>query len=242
MEPYGKLSRLYRSDTLTAGATIALDDAQAHYLKNVLRKTSGAAVRIFNGQDGEYLCEISTLTKKGGTVTVQKQIRPQPTQSRPAHLLFAPIKKARMDFLIEKAVELGVTDLHPAITARTENRNLNESRLTSQIIEAAEQCERMTIPHLHSCLPLKSKLAKWDKTTPLYWCYERSAGAPHITSVSGPLTAVLIGPEGGFDESETALLSAHESVKPISLGETIYRAETAAFLCLSAMLLKTSQK
>jgi 16S rRNA (uracil1498-N3)-methyltransferase len=241
MELYGKLSRLFTPGDLKLNAEVPLDDAQTHYLKNVLRKSINDTVRIFNGRNGEFLAEIKELGKKGGTIVLTKKIREQPEKTLLLHLLFAPIKKARMDFLIEKATELGVTDLHPVLTARTENRHLNEDRTRAQIMEAAEQCERMTVPVLHPVATLKEKLAIWDKTTPFYWCFERSEGAPHLSALPGTMTAFLIGPEGGFDETEIRILSAHESVKPVSLGETVYRAETAAFLCLATATLKNQK-
>jgi 16S rRNA (uracil1498-N3)-methyltransferase len=239
MELYGKLSRLYRPEDLKAGAGIALDEKQSHYLKNVLRKNAGDTVRIFNGRDGEFLARIEHVSKKSLLLSLQEQIRPQPEKTRSVHMVFAPIKKNRMDFLIEKSVELGATDLHPVITARTENRHLNHERLSAQIAEAAEQCERMDIPLLHPALPLQQKIAGWNYTQTLHACLERSEN-PEISSIREKTPAFLTGPEGGFDEAETRLLlnSGNRGVVPISLGKTVYRAETAIFLCLAQALLQ----
>ncbi len=240
MELYGKLSRLYISADLKSGAGLALDDKQAHYLRNVLRKETGDTVRLFNGRDGEWLAELKEVSKKGVLAVAKEQIRPQPSHARTIHLLFAPLKKDRMDFLIEKSVELGVTHFHPVITARTADaRTLNHDRLTAQVIEAAEQCERMDVPVLLPDLPLKQKLAGW-KDGAIHWAYERSDAAP-LTASDDQTAAFLIGPAGGFDDNEVNILSSHESVKPISLGETIYRAETASLLCLASLQIK-SQK
>lgn len=236
-ECYGKLSRLFTPADLKAGAKIDINENQSHYLKNVLRKNIGDTVRFFNGKNGEFISAIQQIDKKGGTVSVEKQIRPQPEQPRPLHLLFAPIKKARMDFLIEKMVELGVSDIHPVITSRTGNRHLNESRVESQVIESAEQCERMDVPRLHPPLPLKEKLLKWDRNNPVRWCHERSDGTTPLMQIKS-CSAFLIGPEGGFDEAEARMLAAHPAVTPVSLGENILRAETAAILCLAAAHLK----
>lgn len=237
MELYGKLSRLYHPGDMKTGGEIMVDEKQAHYLKNVMRKSLGDTVRIFNGRDGEFIGGITNFNKKGALIELEKEIRKQPAAPAPLHLLFAPIKKDRMDFLIEKATELGVTDIHPVITHRTENRNLNEARLAAQVTEAAEQCERMTVPALHPSLPLKDKIYKWDKNIPLYWCAERRE-APPLKDIKNPSCGFLIGPEGGFDDSECAFLATQESIKSVSLGETVYRAETAALLCLAAMNLK----
>ena len=238
MELYGKLSRLYVTADLKTGAGIALDDKQAHYLRNVLRKESGDTVRLFNGRDGEWLAELQDVSKKGVLAAAKEQIRKQPQNPRTVHLLFAPLKKDRMDFLIEKSVELGATHFHPVITARTDARNLNYDRITAQIVEAAEQCERMDVPALLPEGPLKQKLSQWDKKTPIHWAYERS-DTRQISVNTAETVAFLIGPAGGFDETEAALLSNHESVKPISLGENVYRAETACLLCLASLHVKS---
>ncbi|MCC7305491.1 MAG: 16S rRNA (uracil(1498)-N(3))-methyltransferase [Alphaproteobacteria bacterium] len=233
MELYGKLSRLYTTSDLAPGADIALTDNQAHYLKNVLRKNTNDTVRLFNGRDGEFTAAIKDLGKKGGTVTLQEKIRRQPGPRAPVHLLFAPIKKDRMDFLIEKSVELGVTDLHPVLTHRTENRNLKEERLRAQVLESAEQCERMDIPVLHPPVDLKKKIAAWPAGQTILWCFERSEGSPPLSSIKQKQWAFLTGPEGGFDETEAQILSSQPVIKAVSLGPTVYRAETAALLCLS---------
>lgn len=239
MELYVKLSRLYVTADLKAGTGIAVDDKQAHYLRNVLRKETGDTVRLFNGRDGEWLAALQDVSKKGVLAAPKEQIRKQPASTRSIHLLFAPLKKDRLDMLIEKSVELGVTHFHPVITARTENRNLNHDRITAQIIEAAEQCERMDVPALLPEAPLKQKLSQW-KDGPIQWAYERSDAALLTTSDS-KTAAFLIGPAGGFDENEAEMLASHESVKSISLGEIIYRAETAALVCLASLQIK-SQK
>jgi 16S rRNA (uracil1498-N3)-methyltransferase len=241
MELYGNLSRLYVPDDLKLNASLALGDDQAHYLKNVLRKSANDTLRLFNSRDGEFIGTLEDISKKGARVTLTKQIRTQPSNTPPVHLLFAPLKKDRMDFLVEKAVELGVTDLHPVITARTEVREPNETRIRAQIIEAAEQCERMSVPVLHPATPLLKKIAAWNGPKPLYWCFERSESAPHIAALPAQAAAFIIGPAGGFDENEARLLASHESVKQISLGQAVYRAETAAFLCLGAVLLKNQK-
>lgn len=234
MDEYYKLPRLYVDAPLDKDARVALSADQAHYLRNVLRREAGAQIRLFNGKDGEWRGALETPGKRDAAVLLTDQLRQQPAQTRAIHLLFAPIKKTPMEFLVEKAVELGATDLHPVITARTENRNLNESRLRAQIFEAAEQCERLMIPALHTPAPLFDALKKWDEVRPLLACLERAENAPYISEImpAGPL-GILIGPEGGFTPEERERLLALSFVKPVSLGESVLRAETAALKALS---------
>jgi len=198
-----------------------------------MRRKPGDQLRLFNGRDGEWLATLETLDKKAAIAVPVRLLRPQPQQNRQVHLLFAPLKKARMDILIEKATELGVTHLHPVLTRNTEVRQINEDRLRAQIIEAAEQCERLDIPAL---VPIKdlTALAGWDKTIPLYACIERREGLPllHVCKF-GDTMAFLIGPEGGFSEDEAEKLAALPFISAVSLGDTVYRAETAALVCLA---------
>jgi 16S rRNA (uracil1498-N3)-methyltransferase len=238
-ELYGKLARLYSAHPLQTGQSMALAPDQAHYVRNVLRKNPDDTVRLFHADSGEFLARLTTLDKKGAIVAIENQLRSPAPPSRHVHLLFAPIKKTRMDFLIEKAVELGVTDLHPVITHRTENRHLNEERLRAQITEAAEQCERMHIAALHPVQPLKSKAQNWDKKSPVFWALERADAKPLASlSIAGDIS-FLIGPEGGFDTSEIEYLQQFSAFQPISLGTAVLRAETAALLCLGLALAQT---
>ena len=229
-----KLPRLYVGGALAQGLHIDLEAAQAHYLRNVLRRQEGDFVRVFNGSDGEWLARIFSLGKKKGEAVAEKCLRKQPgvDEGSEVHLYFTPIKKQRMDMLIEKAVELGVRELHPVITRRTEIRKVNEERVRVQVTEAAEQCERMDIPVLHSVRRLEEILSGLD--VPLYACIERDPEAQALGERElGKKTAFLIGPEGGFEENEIAELLACENVTAVSLGESILRAETAALACLS---------
>ncbi|MEM7650753.1 MAG: 16S rRNA (uracil(1498)-N(3))-methyltransferase, partial [Pseudomonadota bacterium] len=227
-----KYPRLFTPHSLAAEASVTLETDQLHYLKNVLRKSVDDCVRVFNGADGEWLGQISVLEKKRGELTLTEQFKQQPSKEEPLHLIFAPIKKGRMDFLIEKAVELGVTDIHPVMTARTEARNLKTQRLQSHIIEAAEQCERLSLARLHKEQSLNALLQSWDAETPVYWGAERHENAEHLANIKDP-KCFLIGPEGGFDDEETRALENHKDTIGISLGEQILRAETAALFCLS---------
>lgn len=224
-----KSPRLYVSADLQPGASVVLPDHQAHYLKNVMRAETGSSVRLFNGRDGEWHATIESIDKKKAVLASQSQIRTQPPPRRRVHLLFAPIKKARMEWLIEKAVELGATDIHPVITNHTEVRDINAERTRAQIIEASEQCERLDAPVLHDIMSLKSKLGAWDPNIPIMMGLERANASLLKTSVpeNGPL-AFLIGPEGGWSQEERELPGNLPFLKPVSLGPDILRAETAA--------------
>ncbi len=236
MSQYHKYPRLFapiNSAVFKTGEKVFLPEAQAHYLFRVLRKSSGDVLCLFNGQNGEYLAEIIQIDKKRVRLILGEQIKAQPQELLSVHLLFAPIKKNRMDFLIEKAIELGVTDLHPVITQRTENRKLNKERLNAQIIEAAEQCERMNIPTLHNIEKLPGKLQNWrQKEEPLFVALERSDAPSLFTLKPQSSWAFLIGPEGGFTLEEIEKLARCDFIQPISLGASILRAETAALLCV----------
>lgn len=228
---FTKLPRIYFDHDFTADTALALGEAQSHYLKNVLRRKPGDFLRLFNGRHGEWLVSITELSKNSVTALLKEQIREQPPKSPEIHLLFAPIKKDRMDFIIEKAVELGVTDIHPVLTARTEIRKIGEERIKAQIIEAAEQCERLEVPVLHPLSDLKAKITGWKNVIPLYWCRERGQ-SPHISEFTEKNWAFLIGPVGGFDDAEFAFLEGVPGVKPLTLGETVLRVETAVLLAL----------
>lgn len=229
---FTKLARVYIDRNFTRDATVMLGETQGHYLKNVLRMKPGEHIRLFNGRDGEWLGEIKEFNRTEAAVMLQEKIREQPPAPAEMHLLFAPIKKKdRLDFLIEKAVELGATDIHPVLTHRTEARKINEERLKAQILEAAEQCERFELPRLHPVMELKPKIAAWNFDIPILWCRERGESPP-ISQVREEKWAFLIGPEGGFDDNEFAFLGGLPRVYPITLGETVLRAETAVILAL----------
>lgn len=209
-----------------------LTESQVHYLKNVMRKQAGAQIRFFNGRDGEWLAELVELKKREGSAILVEQIEAQPEADMAVHLIFAPLKKQRMDLLIEKAVELGVSDLHPVVTQRSDVRKINEARIEAQIFEAAEQCERFSIPKLHPMMDLYAKIQSWSAGAPLYVCLERGEDAHIVSSAFVSGGGFVIGPPGGFSPEEMEFLSSHDTVQPISLGKTVYRAETAAIICL----------
>lgn len=189
---------------------------------------------MFNGRDGEWLGVILALNKKDATIRIESNLRLQSIEKKQVSLYFAPIKKVRLSIMIEKATEIGVSDFYPVITARTENRKLNTGRMESQIIEAAEQSERLSVPRLHAVQPV-DRILQQTNSTPLFACVERAdLPLPSISTFDFSCDAgFLIGPEGGFTPDELRAIAQAPHVKAISLGENILRAETAAILCLS---------
>ncbi|HPF78451.1 MAG TPA: RsmE family RNA methyltransferase [Alphaproteobacteria bacterium] len=227
-----KLPRLYTEYPLFDKGVIPLSSGQAHYLNNVMRRKDGDFVRLFDGENGEWLGQLKDLTKKSGSIVLSEKLLAQPQNSRRLHLFFTPIKKSHMDWLIEKAVELGTTDFHPVLTHNTEVRKINDERVRSQIFEAAEQCERLEIPVLHELEKLETKLASWPQEIPVLSCLERyNAPLIHKAGIGNDVpVAFLIGPEGGFTAEEKDKIA--EKTKAVSLGETILRVETAVVKAL----------
>lgn len=224
--------RIHVEDDLGNEKTIPLSTEHAHYFRTVLRRQDGNHIRLFNGRDGEWLATLDSLGKKSGNALLVRQTCIQPKAPAKISLFFAPIKKARMSILIEKAVELGVTDLYPTLTERTENRKLKPERIEDQIKEAAEQCERLEIPTLH---PI-AKITALPYDVTIHACIERDderQKAPHISAITEKNLNVLVGPEGGFTSKEIEHLAKKDNIIPISLGNRIYRAETASIICLT---------
>lgn len=227
------LPRLYIDQPLSNRQTVTLDQNACHYLRTVLRRQPGDHVRFFNGRDGEWSGLIESLGKKSGMAIASECLRKQTPSTPTLHLLFSLIKKKPLDFLIEKAVELGVTDLHPVLTDRTIRRDIKTDRLRAQSIEASEQCERLTIPTIHELEKLDTIIRTWDPSFPLCWGRERSDTVTPIHALKETPRAFLIGPEGGFTDKECRYLDSLPYILPVSLGNTLYKAETAALLCLS---------
>ncbi|HSV29011.1 MAG TPA: 16S rRNA (uracil(1498)-N(3))-methyltransferase [Candidatus Omnitrophota bacterium] len=229
--------RLHVAADLAAGVALTLPKEQSHYLANVMRARVGEAVAVFNGRDGEWRAMVEAVAKNAVTLAVAAQTRPQATEPD-LWLLVAPIKKDRVDLVAEKAAELGVSALWPVFTRRTVMSRVNTERLAAHMIEAAEQCERLTIPELREPVALDKALAGWDAGRILLFLDESGAGAPIAdmlaTLPAGPL-AVLVGPEGGFDDHERALLATLPFARPVSLGPRILRAETAAIAALAVV-------
>ncbi|HZB91599.1 MAG TPA: 16S rRNA (uracil(1498)-N(3))-methyltransferase [Stellaceae bacterium] len=230
-------TRLYVTTDLAGGLSIGLDPSQAHYVRTVLRLDKGAAIALFNGRDGEWLGRIDGAGKGWCSVTLYEQRRPQAAVPD-LWLVFAPIKRARIDFLVEKATELGVASLHPVVTQRTVVERVNLDRLRANAIEAAEQTERLSVPDLAEPLPLFELMARWPAERRLLLCDESGAAPPIADALrqaaAGPW-AVLVGPEGGFTESELDALRKLPFVSPVGLGPRVLRADTAALAALAVL-------
>jgi 16S rRNA (uracil1498-N3)-methyltransferase len=228
-------TRLYVPQELVAGAVVALDAAQAHRLRHVLRLGAGAAVAAFNENDGEWRCRLTEQGKRGATLIPEQRLRAAETELD-LWLLFAPIKRARLDWLIEKATELGATALLPVSTARTQPERLNPERLRAVAIAAAEQSERLSVPEVRTPEPFDKLLAGWPAERCLFVCDETGGGMPIAAAIAdfpGDPAALLIGPEGGFTETELDALSKLPIVTRVGLGPRVLRAETAAVAALA---------
>lgn len=230
--------RLYVEVPLEAGAEIACTKDQAHYLLNVLRVSDGADLNVFNGQHGEWRAHLARIGKRDCSLHIGEQIRSQ-DNGPDVQLLFAPLKRARLDYMVQKAAELGVAQLAPVMTQHTVPDRVNLERMRANAIEAAEQCGILYIPQIIAPAPLKDVLDGWDDSRALVFCDEGAACADPIAGLSklerGAPLAALIGPEGGFSEEERTHLNALAFVHAISLGPRIMRADTAATAVLTLL-------
>jgi 16S rRNA (uracil1498-N3)-methyltransferase len=227
--------RLYLEVRLASGGAVELATGQAHYLRSVLRLDRDAAVAGFNSTDGEWLCRIAEIGKARGRLTVERQLRP-PELEPDLWLLFAPIKRVPLAWLVEKATELGISALLPVWTARTQSERLNLKRLRAHAVEAAEQSERLSVPELRPPEPLDRVLATWPPRRHLVVCDETGSGDPIGDAVAHLATtpmAFLVGPEGGFDQTELDALDKLSFVTRIGLGPRVLRAETAVLAALA---------
>lgn len=215
---------------------MTLDPARAHFLRNVLRLEAGARIAVFNAHDVEYAARIESLKKSAVAVSIEERLRaPQPEPD--LWLVFAPIKRARLDFLIEKATELGVSALKPVITSRTNVERANLERWRANAIEAAEQSERLSIPEIVAPQQFAALIGAWPAERRLIVCDETGGGRPiaealRALPLDGP-HAVMIGPEGGFAPAELDALRALPSVTQVGLGPRVLRADTAALAALA---------
>ena len=242
------------SEGLAAGQNFALNKDQHHYLRNVMRCQIGDPVLIFNGRDGEWLATISQLDKKMALLAVQSQTRAQtPTknsaqipisdiQASDIQVLFAPVKKARLDYMVQKATEMGASSLMPVMTHYTQKARLNYDRLKANMVEAAEQCNLLHVPALHEAMDLEQALESLSQNTAsrhVVFCDE--GAGPSLTpdmrksleDLKNQAVAILIGPEGGFSPEERRILLARPDTLAISLGPRILRADTALVAALS---------
>lgn len=233
----GRAPRLYIAAPLTPDATVELEGEHAHYLRSVLRLGPGAAIAAFNPAGGEWLCRIAEIDRNGLRLAVERQLRPAGSEGETdLWLVFAPIKRARLDWLVEKATELGAAVLLPVWTARTQSERINLERLRARSIEAAEQSERLSVPEIREPKDLGALLAVWPAERRLIVCDETGRGEPIGAAVArltpGP-AALLVGPEGGFDQTELDALAKLSFVTRVGLGPRVLRAETAALAALA---------
>lgn len=223
--------RLFIEDRLSDGALIRLEGGQAHYLLNVLRVKPGSPVKLCDNQTGEWLAEVADTAKRDLNVRVTALLRPRETVPD-VWLLAAPVKKARLDMVVEKACELGVARYQPVITRRTIVERMNMDRLHAQMVEAAEQCGRTALPEIAEAVKLTQLLKTWPADRTLYFADEEGGVPLAEVAKPGP-AALLVGPEGGFDADERAAIKALPQAVGVSLGPRILRAETAAIAGLS---------
>ena len=219
--------RLYVKEALEARATIGLSKEHSHYLFGVMRRGLGDQVLLFNGKDGEWRAEV-TKASKAGELTCVSQSRPQ-TKDADLQLLFAPVKKARTDFIVEKATELGVTRISPVFTDFTNSERVRPDRFEKIAIEAAEQSRRLSVPVIDAPQKLSNVLGAWDGARALVFLNEkeRDQGTDGLRRLKGPCS-MLVGPEGGFSDTETRMIKSAKGAQSLSLGPLVLRADTAA--------------
>lgn len=234
----GRTVRLFLHADLRTGRDVRLVDDRVHYLRHVLRLEAGVSVDLFNGRDGEWRSTLATIAKGQATLVLERQLRPQ-AAGPDLWLVFAPIKRARIDSVVEKATELGVAALLPVVTQHTVVERVKTERLRTIAIEASEQCERLTVPEVREPVTFGKLLAEWPMGRRLLLCAEAGDARPiadalraHVETAGAPW-AVMIGPEGGFARSELDALAKLPFVMPVGLGPRILRADTAALAALA---------
>jgi len=232
--PPASLPRLYVKQDLSRGPSLTLVGPPANYLAAVLRLGAGAQVKLFDDRTGEWLAQIVEAERKRVVVRICEKLRER-EQVPDLWLLFAPIKRGRIDWLVEKATELGADRLVPVVTRRTVVDRLNLDRLRAHAIEAAEQCERTALPEITQPAKLGALLRSWPEARALYFADETGGEPLLVAAMPGP-SALLIGPEGGFTEEERAAIRAVPQAKAVSLGPRVLRADTAAIAGLAVLM------
>jgi 16S rRNA (uracil1498-N3)-methyltransferase len=228
--------RLYVSQDLATDAEVKLDPQQTNYLVNVLRLGAGAPVLLFNGRDGEFSASLATSSRKAASLALGARTRAQETPPD-VDYLFAPLKHARLDYMAQKAVEMGARSLRPVITRHTQVSRVNLERLQANAIEACEQCGVIWTPEIAPVEPLAEALKRWPPERLLVFCDEEAEQASPLDALATARAdggvGLLIGPEGGFDDSERAAILSSPRVLRLSLGPRILRADTAAVAALT---------
>ncbi|MBI3434628.1 MAG: 16S rRNA (uracil(1498)-N(3))-methyltransferase [Proteobacteria bacterium] len=233
--------RLFVDHPLAAESKVPLSPSQSHYLASVLRRKVGAPVLVFNGRDGEWRAEVAAQNRGAGVLRVIEQARRQ-TPPCDLHLLFAPLKHARLDYVVQKAVEMGVGSIRPVMTQRTQAARVNLARMRANVVEAAEQCGILALPPVDTPAPLALALKNLDAGRLLIFCDEAAPSGDPVAmlaqaftkSTGGPASlAVLVGPEGGFTQDERLALLQRGNLVRLRLGPRILRADTAAVAALA---------
>ena len=227
--------RMFVNTALATGATIECSPEQANYLRAVMRMEAGSAILVFNGRDGEWRAELRPLGKRAANLAIAEQVRPQPA-SPDLWYVFAPLKRSRLDYMVQKAVEMGASRLVPVLTQHTIAERVNTERMVANAIEAAEQCGVLTLAEVAAPIKLTALLSSWPSDRKLIFCDEGATCANPITTLAtlapGPL-GVLVGPEGGFSDHERATISRLPFAHALRLGPRIMRADTAAVAALA---------
>jgi 16S rRNA (uracil1498-N3)-methyltransferase len=239
--------RLFVAEPLAGGLTVALNATQIHYLATVLRRAAGDTVLVFNGTDGEWNATLARVGKRNTVLVVGTRTRLQPEVHK-LHYLFSPLKRARLDYMVQKAVEMGVSDLHPVIMRHTQAERVNLDRMRANVIEAAEQCGILSIPQIAAPLDFAAAITALGSACHLIFCDEDAQCGDPVAALRADLSthlggargngveiAVLIGPEGGFGEEERASLLGRPRTSRIALGPRILRADTAAVAALAVV-------
>lgn len=228
-----RIQRLFTEAPLAHGAEIAASRQQAHYLLDVLRLGPGGRVALFNGRDGEWLAELRIAGRKSAMLVPLRQTRAQTAADGP-WFIFAPLKHARLDYVAQKAVEMGASRLVPVLTRHTQTSRVNLERMRANAVEAAEQCGALAVAEVAEPLSLDALLAGWDAGRQIVFCDEAARGDPltALAAIGKRPFAVLVGPEGGFSAQERERLRALPCVTAIGLGPRILRADTAAVAAL----------
>ena len=225
-----RMQRLFVDEVLVADQAFEASKEHVHYLVNVLRMTDGDAVLLFNGRDGEWHATLTFPSRKRLLLTPTEQTRPQP-QPCDLHYLFAPLKTARLDYLVQKAVEMGAGLLQPVMTQHVQGKITSLERLQANVVEAAEQCGILAIPEVATPKKLEDLLADWPRDRRIIFCDEGHGSQnplPALQTIAERKLALLVGPEGGFSDAERTLLRGLDFVTAIPLGPRILRADTAA--------------
>lgn len=232
---HASLKRLYVAPALAGGAQIELPPEQSNYLLNVMRMRDGAEVVLFNGRDGAWLARLAGSSKKAARLDAIEQVAAQTPVSTLTYA-FAPLKVGRLDYIVQKATEMGAGVIQPVMTRYTQAPRLRQDKLHIWAVEAAEQCEVLTVPEVRPEMALAAFIEGYDPEAVLFYADEQQASGSPVDTIArhgGKTAGLVIGPEGGFSEDERSLLRARAFVVPISLGPRILRADTAGVAALA---------